>query len=40
VCITVTMTSPVIEKMLKVSQGSPSTSRISTFISPALGLNK
>ena len=28
------------EKMLKVSQGRPSTSRMSTLISPAFGLNR
>ncbi len=28
------------EKTLKVSHGSPATSRMSTLISPALGLNR
>ena len=37
---TVTSTSPDMVKMLKVSQGSPATSRISTLTSPALGLNR
>ena len=38
--MTVTSTSPGMEKMLNVSQGRPAVSRISTFISPALGLNR
>ncbi len=40
VCITVTSTSPGIVKMLKVSHGRPSTSRISTLLRPAFGLNR
>ena len=40
VCITVTRTRPVMEKMLNVSHGRPATSRTSTLISPALGLNR
>ena len=37
---TVTNTSPGIEKMLKVRNGSPITSRTSTLIRPAFGLNR
>ena len=38
--MTVTSTSPGMEKTLNVSQGRPRTSRISTFIIPAFGLNR